>query len=609
MQTATTPRKVLIAGFGSIGRRHFENLKALGVQDFVFFRSKQGTVDDESIHQWPAFTNLEQALNCKPNVAIIANPTALHLHTALRAAEANCHLFIEKPLSHTLESCWELWELARQRDLTVMVGCQFRFHPLLNRLRKEIAAGRLGEVFGADAAWGEYLPAWHPWEDYRKSYCSRDDLGGGVILTLIHPIDYLYWLFGEVRKVQATVRSLEYLATPAGEDWADLNVEFSSGVLAQVHLDYHQRPPVHSLSVWGRLGRAVCDLQEATLRWTDVAGQIVTESVPLNFERNTLFVDEMKHFLHCIEHKKQPLIPLDEGIYVLRIAIEANARPRQGGRMSRQALDRFDLTGKVAVLTGGAGMLGRQFTRALLGVGARVVVADLIADYAETAALSAAKDVDGEAVGLAVDVSNKRDVDRLVQQTLQRFDRLDLLINNAAIDPKFDIEHAGKQANTFEDYPLDLWQQSLDVNLTGAFLCCQAAGKVMLRQGSGVIVNISSTYGVVAPDQRLYQRDGEEEQTLFKPAAYAITKAAIAHLTRYLAVYWAGKHIRVNTLTPHGIANHQDDQFTRRFAQRSPLGRMASQDEMNAALLFLASDASSYMTGANLIVDGGWTAW
>lgn len=273
------------------------------------------------------------------------------------------------------------------------------------------------------------------------------------------------------------------------------------------------------------------------------------------------------------------------------------------------ALAKFDLTGRVVILTGGAGLLGRQFTRALLGVGARVVVAELLHDQAVHAAAAAAQEAGGEALGLQADIAEKGSVEQLFRQSVDRFGRVDVLINNAAIDPKFDKELAAKQANTFEDFPLELWQQSLDVNLTGAFLCCQAAGKIMLGQGGGVIVNISSTYGIVAPDQRLYERDGEEQQALFKPASYAVTKAAIVHLTRYLAAYWAGKNIRVNSLTPHGIANRQDEQFTRRFAARSPLGRMASQDEMNGALLFLASDASSYMTGSNLVVDGGWSAW
>jgi 2-deoxy-D-gluconate 3-dehydrogenase len=269
----------------------------------------------------------------------------------------------------------------------------------------------------------------------------------------------------------------------------------------------------------------------------------------------------------------------------------------------------FDLTGRVALLTGGAGLLGRQYTRALLAAGARVVVADLQADAAIAAAQAAADEVGGESIGVGANVTQPDDVERMVAAALDRWGRVDVLVNNAAIDPKFDAGVAQQQANTFEDYQLELWQQSLDVNLTGAFLCCQAVGRAMVRQKRGVIVNVSSTYGVVAPDQRLYQRDGEAEQTLFKPAAYAVTKAGIAHFTRYLATYWAGSGIRVNTLTPHGIYNAQDDQFVRRYNERCPLGRMARIDEMNGPLLFLVSDASSYMTGSNLIVDGGWTAW
>lgn len=269
----------------------------------------------------------------------------------------------------------------------------------------------------------------------------------------------------------------------------------------------------------------------------------------------------------------------------------------------------FDLRGRLAILTGGAGMLGRQYTRTLLAAGCQVVVADVSGEQAAVAAREATAQAGGEAVGYGVDVRKKDEVEAMVAATVERFGRVDILINNAAIDPKFDSNVATQQANTFEDYPLELWQQSLDVNLTGAFLCSQAAGKVMVRQKKGVIVNICSTYGLVAPDQRLYQREGEAEQKLFKPAPYSVTKAGIAHLTRYLAAYWGNKGIRVNTLTPGGVFNSQDDEFVTRYASRTPLGRMAGQNEMNGAMLFLVSDASSYMTGANVVVDGGWTAW
>ena len=269
----------------------------------------------------------------------------------------------------------------------------------------------------------------------------------------------------------------------------------------------------------------------------------------------------------------------------------------------------FDLSGRVAIVTGGAGLLGREYSRTLAAAGARVLIADLDGDRAAETADAVTPENGGEAIGLSVDVTKGNDVDRMVVFARERWGQVDILINNAAIDPKFDADSAERQASTFEDYPLNLWQQSLDVNLTGAFLCSQAVGRMMAAARRGVIVNISSTYGVVAPDQRLYCRDGEERQRLFKPAAYAVTKAGIAHLTRYLATYWAPHNIRVNTLTPHGVFNAQDEQFVRRYAERCPMGRMARPDEMNGPLLFLVSDASSYMTGANLIVDGGWTAW
>ena len=165
------------------------------------------------------------------------------------------------------------------------------------------------------------------------------------------------------------------------------------------------------------------------------------------------------------------------------------------------------------------------------------------------------------------------------------------------------------ELGAFEDFPFEAWNQALAVNLTGAFLCCQAAVAPMLAQGSGVIINLSSIYGLAGPDQRLYQRKASTAPRQYKPVYYSVTKAGILGLTRYLATYYAGKNIRVNALTPGGVFNGHDDDFVQAYSARAVLGRMAEKDEMNGALLFLASDASAYMTGANLVVDGGWTAW
>ena len=271
----------------------------------------------------------------------------------------------------------------------------------------------------------------------------------------------------------------------------------------------------------------------------------------------------------------------------------------------------FDLTGRTAVVAGGGGLLGAQFCRTLAAAGARVVVAD----WAFAAAAAVAEELNRGAetdtplaLAVEIDITSPDSNARLAEQTLAAFGRWDILVNSDAMDPKFDPAHADRSASgAFEDFPLEAWQQALDVNLTGMFLTCQAAVKPMLAQGRGVIINISSIYGLVAPDQRLYQQPGQPAR--YKPVYYSVTKAGVLGLSRYLVSYYGASGIRVNTLTPGGVFNDHDDDFVQAYAARAILGRMAAQDEMNGALLFLASDASAYMTGANLVVDGGWSAW
>jgi 2-deoxy-D-gluconate 3-dehydrogenase len=211
------------------------------------------------------------------------------------------------------------------------------------------------------------------------------------------------------------------------------------------------------------------------------------------------------------------------------------------------------------------------------------------------------------AVGCAVDVGEKASVLQMVDRALEQWEGIDILVNSAALDPKFEGPQQDEFASTFEDLPADVWDRSLRVNLTGVFLCSQAVTRPMLRRGAGVIINIGSTYGLVGPDQRIYgRRDGRRQ---VKPVHYSVSKAGVLGLTRYLAAYFAGTRIRVNTLTPGGIRRDQDAEFVEAYSSRTPMGRMADRHEMNSALLFLASDASAYMTGGNLVVDGGWTAW
>jgi NAD(P)-dependent dehydrogenase (short-subunit alcohol dehydrogenase family) len=267
----------------------------------------------------------------------------------------------------------------------------------------------------------------------------------------------------------------------------------------------------------------------------------------------------------------------------------------------------FSLDGRVAIVTGAVGLLGRAHCAALAGAGAHVVATDL-SDQGSAALGQELSRTGPPALGMAADVTDPASLGRLRNAVLARFGRIDVLVNNAALDEKVEREGDLGPVAAFETLPLSFWKRALDVNLTGVFLSCQVLGSSMAQKRSGSIVNIASIYGLVAPDQRLYRRpDGA--QTRFKSAAYPAAKAGVLGLTRYLAAYWSSAGVRVNALSPGGIENGQDAGFIEQYAARTPLGRMARPLEYQGALLFLASDASSYMTGANLVVDGGFTAW
>ena len=271
--------------------------------------------------------------------------------------------------------------------------------------------------------------------------------------------------------------------------------------------------------------------------------------------------------------------------------------------------EKFDLKDRVAVVTGGAGLLGAEFCKTLAEAGACVAIVDLNLAAADKVAEGLTKD--GYRVkGFGVDITQPDSIKQFVASVLSDFGRLDILVNSAALDPKFDPDAAsrGIAPGSFEDYPLDQWNAALNVNLTGMFLITQACVKPMLAQGGkGSIINICSTYGLNGPDQRIYIKQGK--RVAFKPVYYTVTKAGVLGFTKYLAAYYADSEIRVNALTPGGVFNNHEEYFVKNYSAKTILGRMARKDEMNGALLFLASDASSYMTGNNVVVDGGWTAW
>lgn len=324
--------KFMIAGLGSIGRRHLRNLVTLGERDIILYRTHQATLPDEELAGYPVMTDLEDALAQHPEAVIVANPTALHLDVAIPAAEAGCHLLMEKPVSNSMDSIDRLRKAVSSGKGQVLVGFQFRFHPGLIQIANMLREGAIGRPLSVRVHWGEYLPNWHPWEDYRIGYAARSDLGGGVILTLCHPLDYLRWLLGDIQELFAFGGYLNDLELQV-EDTAEISLRFASGVVGSVHLNYNQRPAVHCLEIVGTAG---------TIRWDNADGAVLISRagaaweitpVPDGFERNWMFMEEMRHFIAVGKGIEKPVCSLEDGISALRLALSAHQSMTMGVKM------------------------------------------------------------------------------------------------------------------------------------------------------------------------------------------------------------------------------------------------------------------------------------
>ncbi len=328
-------------------------------------------------------------------------------------------------------------------------------------------------------------------------------------------------------------------------------------------------------------------------------------------EKGTYFTGRMRGVVMPEDQSLMIDTPLEFDIAEMMLNGKEEKNNRHASMIApgkKQICDLFSLYGKTAIVTGGVGIIGPTYVDILASAGANVVIVDINKEACDGLAMEMTKKYGNRSIGVACDITKKDEVEKLVKTAVREFGHVDVLVNNAAT----------KSKNFFapmEDFPLEDWEKVMAVNCTGMFLCSQAVGAQMVRQGSGgVIVNISSTYGNVAPDQRIYA-----DSNIRTPLVYAASKSAVLNMTRYLAAYWGKNGIRVNTLTPGGVrfdkidrdvdAVNQTNRFVENYSARVPLGRMARRDEYKGAMLFLCSDASAYMTGANLVVDGGWTCW
>ena len=271
----------------------------------------------------------------------------------------------------------------------------------------------------------------------------------------------------------------------------------------------------------------------------------------------------------------------------------------------------FDLSGKIVVITGGAGFLGKKHAEAIAEFKGIPVILDLDEDKSEELAKKISDQYNVKSIGLKVDITSEQKVSEICKEILNRFGKIDVLINNATNDPKVSVEGKGKNFSRLEYFDLEAWNNDLNVGLTGAFICSKYIGKeISNNPNGGAIINISSDLGLISPDQRLYTEDSklEHEQSV-KPVTYSVVKSGLIGLTRYLSTYWADKNVRCNAICPGGVYNNQDDEFLKRLNKLIPLGRMAKSGEYKGIIVFLSSDASSYMNGAIISIDGGRTAW
>jgi predicted dehydrogenase len=324
--------KILVVGYGSIGKRHVKNLSSLNqTQVSVCSKNKEAwKLEKKGIK---TFTTIEQALKEKHNVAIICNETSLHIKTAIKLADNGYHIFLEKPISNSLKNIPALIKIIKRKKLITMVGCNMRFHHGIKLMKSLIDKNEIGSILSVTVENGSFMPDWHPWENYQISYASQKKLGGGVVLTQIHEIDYLYWFFGKVDDVYSFTEKLTDLQIDV-EDYSGSLLKFKNKIIAELHLDYFQKPSVRSCKIIGTKG-------QITWNWENNHVQIfknkykkwVTKNIEKKFDRNKMFVDELQYFLKCVKKRKIPMNSIIDGLEPQKIALAIKKSSKCGKKI------------------------------------------------------------------------------------------------------------------------------------------------------------------------------------------------------------------------------------------------------------------------------------
>lgn len=306
--------KILICGLGSIGKRHANNLLYLKKKDLIFFRERNFDLNDQKLKKKKSFKSLTKALNENPDVAFICNTTSKHINTAIKCAKKGCHLFIEKPLSNNLKKLKILESIINKKKIKVMIGYNMRFHPLMIKIKKMLKNKELGSVYNIQTEWSEYLPDWHPWENYKYTYTAQKKMGGGCNLTLSHELDSMYWLFGKIKKVK-NFKINKYLRGDVDTS-SDFLVEFNNDIIGYSHIDFLGKPHIRKMYISGTKKKVFFNYYKNQIKIVNRSGDI--KLIKVKFKKNDMYLDEIKYFLKCIKNNTNPSPSIEESKYILK---------------------------------------------------------------------------------------------------------------------------------------------------------------------------------------------------------------------------------------------------------------------------------------------------